>query len=118
MEHPFHTQRNALGNEIRRRREALFLTRVELGQRSGLSPNYIGSIEKGRRDPGLSAICQLASGLGVPLSDLLGGPANLAPSALEAGKLLEHVSEEIQEGVLRLLRSVQPAKAPRRGRGQ
>lgn len=110
------TPRTALGLEIRRRRTALLWTRAELGKRAGLSPNYIGSIEHGRRDPGLSAVSRLARGLDVPVSELLGGSGRLSPAALEMGRLFERASEDMREGIVRVLRSVQGQPGPRKAK--
>ena len=61
----------ALGQEIRRRRHELGLTLAALAARSGLTPNYIGSIEAGQRDPGVGVICKLAGGLDCKPGELL-----------------------------------------------
>ena len=82
------------------------MTLEQLAERSGLTPNYIGTVENGRRDPSLSTVLALARGLGVSPAELLGGLAELTPSALEAGRLFEAVSPETQAAVLQLLRSV------------
>jgi transcriptional regulator with XRE-family HTH domain len=54
------------GKEVRRRREALGLTLEELAERAGLTPNYVGTVETGKRDPSLSTVLALAKGLRVP----------------------------------------------------
>ncbi len=56
--------------EVRRRRHAQGLTLEALGAGSGLTPNYIGGIETGQRDPSLSTMRKLAAGLGAPLGEL------------------------------------------------
>jgi transcriptional regulator with XRE-family HTH domain len=94
------------GQEIRRRREAAGMTLEALAERVGLTPNYIGGIEIGKRDPSLSSVLSLARGLRVPPSDLLGGMKDLSPAAIEAGRLFETATSEIQDAVLRLLRAV------------
>jgi transcriptional regulator with XRE-family HTH domain len=94
------------GQEVRRRREAAGLTLEALAERSGLTPNYIGGIEMGKRDPSLSTLLSLARGLRAPPADLLGGLAEMSPAAIEAGRLFEGTLPEIQDAVLRLLRTV------------
>jgi transcriptional regulator with XRE-family HTH domain len=94
------------GDTIRRRRERLGLTLEQLAERSGLSPNYIGSVENRRRDPSLSTVLALAKGLRAPPGELLGSVPNLSASALEAARLFEQASPEDQESLLRILRSL------------
>jgi len=94
------------GTEIRRRRLALGMTLEQLAESSGLTPNYIGTIENGRRDPSLSTVLALAKGLRVPPAELFGGVEDLSAAATEAGLLFESAPPEVQEAVLQLLRSV------------
>lgn len=101
-----HTQVTAFGREVRRRREALGLTLEMLAERSNLTPNYIGSIEIGKRDPSLSTVLAIARGFGVPPGELLGGLPSLGPAATEAARLFDGVPPALQEGILALLRAV------------
>jgi len=96
----------SFGQTVRRRREALSMTLEQLAERAGLSPNYVGSVENGRRDPSLSTVLALAKGLKSPPGELLGGAKDLSPEAFEAGRLFDGVSSELQDVVLRLLRAV------------
>jgi transcriptional regulator with XRE-family HTH domain len=52
----------AFGAEVRRRRESLGWTLPELAKRSGLTSNYIGSVEIGLRDPSMSTLVKIAKG--------------------------------------------------------
>jgi transcriptional regulator with XRE-family HTH domain len=102
------------GREIRRRRLALGITLEQLAERARLTPNYIGSIEAGQRDPSLSTVIGLAKGLGVPPGEILGGVSRLSPAALEAARVFDSVPPDMQEAVLKLLRALS-ARARRRG---
>ncbi|HVU05521.1 MAG TPA: helix-turn-helix transcriptional regulator [Polyangiaceae bacterium] len=96
------------GQEVRRRRKALGLTIEELSERSGLTPNYVGTVEIADRDPSLSTVVALARALGTSPGELLGGGAgHLSPMALEAARLFDSAGAEVQDAVLRLLRAVQ-----------
>ena len=94
------------GREVRRRRVALGLTLEELAERSGLTPNYIGTVENGRRDPSLSTVLSLANGLGVPAGELVGGVAELGPVAVETARLVESAPPELQDAILELARAI------------
>ena len=63
----------AFGRNIRRFREAWRLTQENLAVDSGLDRSYIGGVERGERNPSLSAILQLASALNVPPGNLFNG---------------------------------------------
>ena len=104
------------GHEIRRRRLALGMTLEQLAEGSGLTPNYIGTIENGKRDPSLSTILSLSKGLRVHPAELFGGVQDLSPPATEAGLLFDAASGDVQEAVLQLLRSVTRRKVVKTSR--
>lgn len=80
------------------------MTLDTLAQRSGLTPNYIGNIENGQRDPSLTTLFKLAEGLGVAAGELIGGLGGLSAAAYEFGQLLEKAPAEVREPVGLLLR--------------
>lgn len=94
----------SFGDEIRRRREALGWTLEQLAERSKLSPNYIGTVENGRRDPSLSTVLALAKGLRVSAGELLGPVRDLSPAAYDVGRSYDASPEDVQDLVVRLLR--------------
>ncbi len=61
------------GAKLRRLREAAFLSRAELGARSGLHPDHIGRLERGDWKGGtrIDNIRKLAEGLGVEPTELI-----------------------------------------------
>lgn len=61
----------ALGNLVRQRRRTLGISQEELGFRANLDRTYISGVERGVRNPSLTALVSLANGLGITLSDLL-----------------------------------------------
>ncbi|MBX3258829.1 MAG: helix-turn-helix transcriptional regulator [Labilithrix sp.] len=93
----------SFGDEVRRRREALGWTLEQLAERSKLSPNYIGTVENGRRDPSLSTVLALAKGLRVAAGELLGPVKDLSPAAYEVGRAYDASPEDVQDLVVRLL---------------
>lgn len=52
-------------------RERRKVTKYALAQKSGVSPQMIGYIEKGERNPTLEIVCRLAGALEVDLSKLV-----------------------------------------------
>ena len=63
-----------LGDRIRRARERVGLSQIELARRIGLSKNAMNSIEAGDADPRASRIVAIAQVLGVSTDALLLGP--------------------------------------------
>ncbi len=61
------------GEKLRRIREGAFLSRAELGARSGLHPDHIGRLERGDWKGGtrIDNIRKLAEALGVDPPELL-----------------------------------------------
>jgi transcriptional regulator with XRE-family HTH domain len=93
----------ALGQEIRKRRLSLDMTLDELGARSNLTPNYIGTIENGLRDPSISTLCAIARGLGIGGAELFGCRSGMSALGHEGGRLLDMAPPELQALVLGLL---------------
>ena len=109
MKHPLSGA--SLGREIRRRREAREMTLEDLAERSGLTTNYVGSVELGHRDPSLSTILALAKGFGIRPGTFFPSATGLDPTTDEAARLFEQVSPAAQAGILALLKAVM--KRPR-----
>ena len=63
----------ALGCLVRQRRTELELSQEELGLRANLDRTYISGIERGVRNPSLTALVSLASGLNIEVAHLLNG---------------------------------------------
>ena len=63
----------ALGQSVRRRREARDLTQEKLAEKAGLDPTYISGIERGLRNPGIKNVAKLAKALGFSTAELCKG---------------------------------------------
>ena len=64
---------DALGQNVRRRREARALTQEKLAEKAGLDPTYISGIERGLRNPGIKNVARLAKALGLSTAELCKG---------------------------------------------
>ena len=60
-----------IGEIISERREKLGMTQDDLAARSGVNRSFISNIEKGRRNPSISSVANLAKGLKMKFSVLL-----------------------------------------------
>ena len=94
------------GHEVRRRREAQDMTLEELSERCGLTPNYIGTVENGKRDPSLSTILALAQGIGMPAGEFFRGVPDLSAMACEAARLFDRSRPDLQEAIFKFLRAI------------
>ncbi|NUQ73371.1 MAG: helix-turn-helix transcriptional regulator [Polyangiaceae bacterium] len=95
----------AFGREVRRRRTALGLTLEAFAERAGLSGNFIGGVELGKREPSLGTAVKLAAGFGAPLVDLLGTPG-LSADALEGARHIAALPVEVRVLLVTALRAL------------
>jgi transcriptional regulator with XRE-family HTH domain len=95
----------ALGRELRRRRQARGLSLDSLGEVAGLTPNYVGSIELGRRDPSLSTMIRIAQAMGSEIGELLGLP-DMTADSIEAARLLSALPAQVRAPVVNALREM------------
>ena len=58
------------GEHLRRLREKRDLSQVRLSELAGLNRNYVGDVERGRRNPCLDNIIKLAEALNISPSEL------------------------------------------------
>ena len=59
----------AIGRRVRELRREKGISQEELAARSSLHRNYVGSVERGERDIGITATWQIAKALGLTLAD-------------------------------------------------
>ena len=64
---------SALGQNVRKRREARELTQEKLAEKSGLDATYISGIERGLRNPGILNVARIAKALGFSTAELCKG---------------------------------------------
>ena len=96
----------AVGSRIRGLRLKAGLTIEELAFRSRLHHNYLGDIERGRRNPALANLARIAAGLSVPVRSLF--PEEAPPPA----ETLYDLYGELRP-LVRYLREASPADRAR-----
>lgn len=73
--------RKLVGENFARLRKERGLTQEQVEERSGFSQWYISSLERGRRNPTIISLYELANSIGVRVADLI---ADEAPEADES----------------------------------
>ncbi|MFM6829067.1 MAG: helix-turn-helix transcriptional regulator [Novosphingobium sp.] len=63
--------RRLVGENVRRLRIAASMTQEQFAERSGFSQQYISDLERGRRNPTVVTLFELASALGVTPVELI-----------------------------------------------
>ena len=63
--------RRLVGENVRRLRIAASLTQEQFAERSGFSQQYISDLERGRRNPTVVTLFELASALGATPVELI-----------------------------------------------
>jgi transcriptional regulator with XRE-family HTH domain len=100
----FSKNSNSLGKIIRRQRVALPLTQQELAAVTGVSPSYLGRIERGERFPSARVLRRIAKPLGFGEDELFTLAGYLSPqSGGVAGEKEEHAGGQSDPYVVRLL---------------
>ncbi len=61
----------ALGRLIKQRRIKLGISQEQLGFRANLDRTYISGLERGVRNPSLTALVSLAAGMGISVSEFI-----------------------------------------------
>ena len=93
------------GQRLREQRTEQNLTIEQLAEDAGLSPNYVGAIERGEKEPSLSTIVHLLNALNVPADSLLRDLVNTASRVTddEISKKLEGLTPMQKKAALDLL---------------
>ena len=108
----------AIGAEVRRRREAAGLSMDELAQRAELHKNYISKLELGHVDFSISVLWSIAEALGCEVGDLFpGGGGEITPDVLAAARLLASADPKVRGAIETLLTHTPQSRSRRRSGG-
>ena len=61
----------SIGANIRRIRKGLKMTQDQLAEKAGLSPNYIGMVERGEKIPSVESLINILNGLEASSDEVL-----------------------------------------------
>ena len=83
-----------IGSRIRNQREALGLSREKFSEIVGLSPYYIGQIERGDRNMSLDTLIKISSSLNISIDFILKGYTHYMENIL-AKEAIENNYKEV-----------------------
>lgn len=86
----------AMGNRIRQLRKERNISQSELAASLGISPAYMGHIERGTRIPSLDTLARVAVCLGVSLDNIVLGAAT-APLAETASPKMQQLNDVMRQ---------------------
>lgn len=92
-----------LGSRLRTRREAIGWSQAQLAEAAGVTPNYVGVIERGEKLPMLDTLEAFASALGASLGALLSEeqPDQWADEVAAIARAIPETHRRIVLGMLR-----------------
>lgn len=88
-----------IGERIKTVRKGLHLTQDQLAEKSGLSSNYIGQLERGERSPSLKTLSRIARSLGVDADYLVKVPQSDIETKLREIRRLTRTPENLDKVV-------------------
>lgn len=83
--HDAPSHRELFGRALRRLRRERDLSQEALARQAGLAPQHVSELERGRKEPRLTTLVQLADALGMPLAELLAHFDRLRDGLAESG---------------------------------
>jgi len=93
-----------LGNRIRRIRKEKYLTQFTLAEEVGVSPNFLGDVERGVKSPSLETMVCIANVLDVSLDYLLFESLKHSDIAEDNEMYLTDKQLSILKGVVRTIK--------------
>jgi transcriptional regulator with XRE-family HTH domain len=72
--------KRVVGTNIRAARRTRGLTQFQLAERSGLSADFIGKVERGTTSPSIESLKAIATALNLPLGDFFAGESESGPT--------------------------------------
>jgi transcriptional regulator with XRE-family HTH domain len=108
----------SVGRNIRGARKATGLSQFQLAERSGLSADFIGKVERGSTSPSLESLKAIADALRLPLRDLFEGEPGAGPGQEALMELVQLCRGRAKEDVELLVGMAQLIFQRRRDRSR
>ncbi len=101
-----------IGQRVRTLRKNRGWTQQELAHRAKTSSSYLGQVERGQRDVGVSVLDRIATALGVSLGDVTHLPGSA--ETLDVG-VLSPAARQVVDALVRELQQYEEARGRRAG---
>lgn len=103
-----------LGERIRNLRNLRDLTQERLAERAGLTPKFLGEVERQETNPSATSLVRIADGLSVSVGDLFDTGGNEAiPVSVEALQRLKDAHQGVAQLLTELTRVESASKSGR-----
>ena len=97
-----------VGARIRTLRTSKKMSQEELALAAGLTPAYLGRVERGEKCPSVETIHKISLGLSVPMTEIVDISDDLSPAKEQALKRIEGIFENMpDDAALRLADFIQ-----------
>jgi transcriptional regulator with XRE-family HTH domain len=95
---------------MKRRRAKLAISQMELAERAGISPGYVGEVEMGRKFPSPEILERIASALGIRPYRLFMSDADAAAAAGPEAvyEAADRIKQRLGEGIDDMVRDISP----------
>lgn len=93
----------SLGKRIRKRRQILKITQLELAQALGVTPQYVSAIEQGKGASSLALLPKLAEELGVSVDYLVSGKEGIITDTIPAIKADKRLKLKAKRALIALV---------------
>ncbi|HOK55955.1 MAG TPA: helix-turn-helix transcriptional regulator [bacterium] len=99
-----------IGRKIREVRKSKKITQEELAYRIGVTPNFIGLIERGKKRPSIETLRKISDALEVPVSYFFDKITYKLPEediiTKKISAILKDTTEEEKKGIYKFLKSI------------
>ena len=95
-----------LGQKIKEKRQDLGITKEELADNLGTTPQHISAIEQDKRTPSLQLLVKLAEELGATVDYLLTGKEGIMPDIIVAIKADRSLNINIKKALITMVKSL------------
>ena len=97
-----------IGAKIRTLRTERKFSQEELALAAGLTPAYLGRVERGEKCPSVDTIYKISLGLNIPMTEIVDISADLSPAKEQALKRVESIFADMpDDAALRLADFIQ-----------
>lgn len=108
MEQNRETISTIIGARIRTLRSSKKMSQEELALAAGLTPAYLGRVERGEKCPSVDTIYKISLGLNIPMTEIVDISADLSPAKEQALKRVEGIFADMpDDAALRLADFIQ-----------